>query len=199
MVILLTGPLLLFHPWPVGALQERHGVAESLTLPEAEVERLTDAILWDVVTRGDFGVELDGEPFLNADERSHMTDVANLVRTLLLIDGIALAAALLAGRALRADRPRRGRALVVSASAIGLLAVLVGLGSVLFFEPLFVAFHGLFFADGTWSFPPGSNLTTLFPETLFADAAVLAGGLVLVSAALVAGLGWRDLRAASRC
>ena len=84
--------------------------------------------------------------------------------------------------------------MMIAASTIGLLAVLLGVGSVLFFEPLFVAFHGVFFAAGTWSFPPGSHLTSLFPEALFSDAAVLAGFLVLLSAGLVAWLGWRDAR-----
>jgi integral membrane protein (TIGR01906 family) len=183
----------------VGLLQERHDVAQALALPDSEVERLTDAILWDVFRGGDFSVELDGKPFLNADERSHMTDVSNLARTLVLVEVAGLLAAVLAARALRKQRDRRGRALVASALVIGLLAVLVGVGSILFFEPLFVAFHGLFFAAGTWSFPPGSNLTTLFPEALFSDAAVLAGVLVLLSAGLVAWLGWRDLRVTDRC
>ena len=194
LVILLTGPLLLFHPWPVGALQDRHGVAELLDLPDSEVGRLTDAILWDVFIGGDFGVELDGEPFLNADERSHMTDVSDLVRTLLLVEVVAVGAALIAGRALRTQRQRRGRALVIAASALGLVAVLLGVGSLLSFEPLFMAFHGVFFAAGTWSFPPGSHLTSLFPEALFSDAAVLAGALVLLSAGLVAWLGWHEAR-----
>jgi len=200
LVIFLTGPLLLFHPLYVGSAQEQFGVAESLGIPPSDVERLTGSILRDIFTGGSFEASLDGtEPFLNASERSHMTDVSGLARTLAAIDILALALAIWAAWALRRDRHRRGRALVIAASTVGVLAILASVAATVAFEPLFIAFHGLFFAAGTWSFPPGSHLTGLFPEALFSEAAILAGALILVSAGAVALVGFLGLRRPDRC
>jgi uncharacterized membrane protein len=184
----------------VGAAQDQFGVAESLGITPNQVEQLTGSILWDIVSGGSFEAALDGTgPFLNANERSHMTDVSGLARTLAAIDALALALTIWAAWGLRADRRRRGRALVIAASTVGVLAVVASVTAVVAFEPLFIAFHGVFFAAGTWSFPPGSHLTGLFPEALFSEAAVLAGALILVSAAAVGLAGFLQMRDRDRC
>ena len=48
-------------------------------------------------------------------------------------------------------------------------ALLVISGIVFWFDGLFVAFHGLFFASGTWQFASTSNLILLYPEAFFVD------------------------------
>ena len=196
LAVTITGPLLLFNPWLVAFEQGRQEVPQAIGTSGAEVARLTNAMLGDLFTNGDFTVSLTGgQPYLDAAERSHMGDVGGLVRALLLIDLIALAAALMTGRWLRRDRDLRGRLLLSGAAVVGLAAVFVGVIFAFAFETAFTAFHGLFFAAGSWQFAPGSPLITLFPEPFWFDLALAAGGSIVVGAAIVALLGMRDLRA----
>ena len=75
-VMLLAGPLLLFNPALTTALQVRHDVAAALGTTQDEVQRVTSAYLADIYLDGPFDASLDGEePFLDAEERSHMIDV----------------------------------------------------------------------------------------------------------------------------
>jgi len=48
LVIVLSGPLLLFNPWLVGIEQGRQGVPASLGTTQAEVERVTGQMLGDL-------------------------------------------------------------------------------------------------------------------------------------------------------
>jgi uncharacterized membrane protein len=84
---------------------------------------------------------------------------------------------------------RRAIGWVLRAAAWGTLALVAA--SVAFgaadFERFFSAFHGLFFAAGTWTFPEGSLLIQLFPEPLWAAfGALWAAGVLLGVAALLA-------------
>ncbi|HEX6140170.1 MAG TPA: DUF1461 domain-containing protein [Candidatus Limnocylindria bacterium] len=194
--ILLTGPMLLFVPPVVSFEQARHDVPSLLGTNQATVDRATGSMLGDLFTGGDFAVSIDRRgPVLDAAERSHMRDVGGVVRTLLAADLVALAAALLLGRRLRNERHRRGRAMVLAASAIGALAVLLGAVFAVAFDAAFTVFHGIFFPQGNWQFGPDSNLLRFFPEPLWFDLALIAGGSIVVGALLVALLGRRDLRA----
>ena len=160
--------------------------------------RLTDAMLGDLFLDGDFGVSLrDDEPYLDAAERSHMRDVGGLVRTLLIVDLVALVVTVAAGRWLRHDRDLRGRLLLSGAAAVGLAAVLIGAFFAFAFDAAFAAFHGLFFAAGSWQFAPGSPLITLFPEPFWFELALAAGATIVIGAAIAAWVAMRDLRAAS--
>src|SRR3990172_12104231 len=141
LVILLTGPLLLFNPWLVGIEQGRQGVPASLGTTQAEVDRVTGQMLGDLFLNGDFTVGLTGdEPMLELSERSHMRDVGGVVRTLLLLEVGALVVLLLVGRRLRRERGRRGRPLLTGAAAIGVAAVALGLFFALAFDTAFTAF-----------------------------------------------------------
>jgi integral membrane protein (TIGR01906 family) len=196
LAITITGPLLLFNPWLVAFEQGRQDVPQAIGTTDGEVARLTNAMLGDIFLNGDFAVSLSGgQPYLDAAERSHMRDVGGLVRTLLLVDLLALAAGVLAGRWLRRDRDLRGRLLLSGAAGVGVAAVLVGAFFAFAFDAAFTAFHGLFFAAGTWQFAPGSPLITLFPEPFWFDLALAAGASIVVGAAIVGWLGLRDLRA----
>ncbi len=196
LAITITGPLTLFNPWFVAFEQGRHGVPAAVGTSAGEVARLTNVMLGDLFTGGSFSVSLDGtQPYLDAAERSHMADVGGLVRGLLVTDLIALVAALGLGRLLRNDRDLRGRLLLSGAAVVGVAAVVVGAFFAVAFEAAFATFHGLFFAAGTWQFPPGSHLITLFPEPFWFELALIAGAAIVVSAVAVALLGRRDLRA----
>lgn len=201
-VIGLLGPLALFNPWTTGVLQARHDVPAALDATPDEVSRITATFLSDIYAAGPFDAPLGDadEPFLDADERSHMEDVSALVRTLALILVAALLVALGAGAWLRTEPARIGRVMLATAGLVGTVAIVLALAFALAFDTAFTVFHELFFPPGTWQFATGSNLITLFPEPFWFDAALLAGASVLVVAALVSVIGlraWREGRASS--
>lgn len=191
-VVTLAGPLLLFNPWFTSALQARHGVAAALSTTTPEVDRVTGEILGDLYADGPFDAALSGdEPLLNERERSHMHDVAVLVRILLGVLVMALVVGGVALAWLRREPGRIGRIMLVAGGLIGGIAiVLAGIFAVAF-EPAFLVFHELFFPPGTYLFEPGSKLITLFPEGLWFDAALAAGATIVIAAVLVTLIGFR--------
>ena len=198
-VILLAGPLLLFNPVFTSALQVRHGVAASFDTSQAEIERVTASYLADIYLDGAFDAALGGdEPLLDAEERSHMSDVSRLVR---LLAGIAIAALVLAavtGALLRREPRRQGAIMLISAGSIGAVALLLAGVFAVAFEPAFLLFHELLFPPGTYLFEPGSDLITLFPEGFWLDAALVAGASIVLVALVVSFIGFRRWRGTDR-
>jgi integral membrane protein (TIGR01906 family) len=196
-LVLLVGPLLLFNPVLTSALQQRHGVADALGTTQAEVDRVTTAYLVDIALDGPFDASLGGpggEPLLDAEERSHMTDVSRLVR---ILGAVVIGAAMVAvatAVALRRESRRRGRIVLLAAGAVGTAALVLAIVFAVAFEPMFLLFHELFFPPGTYLFPEGSNLIALFPEGFWFDAALLAGAAIVVTATVVALVGFRAWR-----
>jgi len=203
--ILLVGPLLLFNPVFTSLLQARHEVAASFVTSQAEIDRVTTELLVDIYTDGEFDArppapqadvpllpQLPLRPLLDERERSHMHDVAVLVR---ILAAVALLAAVLAGATgawLNREPRRQGRIMLLAGGGIGLVGLVVAIAFAVAFEPTFLAFHAIFFPPGTFLFEPGSNLITLFPEPFWFDASLLAGATVLLSATIVGLLGlWR--------
>jgi integral membrane protein (TIGR01906 family) len=191
-VVTLAGPLLLFTPWFTSARQARHGVAAALSTTTPEVDRVTGEILGDLYADGPFDAALSGdEPLLNERERSHMHDVAVLVRVLVGVLVMALVIGGVAFAWLRREPGRIGRIMLVVGGVIGGIAiVLAGIFAVAF-EPAFLAFHELFFPPGTYLFEPGSKLITLFPEAFWFDAALAAGATIVIAAVLITLIGFR--------
>lgn len=189
LLILLAGPLLLFNPWFVSTLQERHGVAEAFDTSRAEIDRVTGELLLDLFAAGDFDAALEGRSLLDDAERSHMADVSRLVRILVVTVGASMIVAGLCGAALRGEPRRFATVLVATASAIGAAGLLLGLSFAVAFEPTFLAFHAVFFPPGTYLFAPGSNLVTLFPEGFWFEASLIAGVTVVLSAMAVLAIG----------
>ena len=197
LAIVLTGPLLLFNPWVVSAEQSRHGVAASLGTDQANVDRVTVAMLRDLFANGDFVASLDGNaPILDASERSHMRDVGGLVRVLAGLEAGALVVLLLAVWLLRGERARRARLLLRAAAVVGLVALALGVFFAIDFDVAFASFHAIFFQAGTWEFGPDSNLIRLFPEAFWFETSLLAGLSIVVSAVLAAWVALRAMRAA---
>ena len=191
-VILLAGPLLLFNPPFVSALQQRHEVAAAFGLPQEAVDRVTTELLVDLFTDGDFeSAFAHGPPLLNERERSHMHDVARLVRILAISVIVAAVVAVLSARRMRGEPRRVGAVMLRTAAVIGAAALALALTFAIAFEPAFLAFHAIFFPPGTYLFEPGSNLITLFPEGFWFDASVAAGATILLSALLCALAGYR--------
>jgi integral membrane protein (TIGR01906 family) len=191
-VILLAGPLLLFNPLFSFALQQRHGVAATFGVQPAEVDRVTSEILLDLITDGDFDAAFAGQPpLLNGRERSHMHDVARLVRILAITVVAGAIMAVLSARRMRGEPRRVGAVMLRTAGVIGAAALALALTFAVAFEPAFLAFHAIFFPPGTYLFEPGSDLITLFPEGFWLDASLAAGATVFLSAILCALAGYR--------
>jgi integral membrane protein (TIGR01906 family) len=191
-VILLAGPLLLFNPPFVSALQQRHEVAAAFGVPVAEVDRVTTELLVDLFTDGDFDSAFaEGPALLNERERSHMHDVARLVRILAISVIVAAVVAVLSARRMRGEPRRVGAVMLRTAAVIGAAALALALTFAVAFEPAFLAFHAVFFPPGTYLFEPGSNLIALFPEGFWFDASLAAGATILLSALLCALAGYR--------
>jgi integral membrane protein (TIGR01906 family) len=127
---------------------------------------------------------------------SHLLDVRAVIASARLATGItSLLLATYVGfcvgkrRLARLTRGMRvGAVLSVSLLGLALVAALAD------FSWFFSAFHGVFFASGTWTFPADSLLIRLFPERFWmasgaAWATLLAAGaaLLLISAKLVLG------------
>jgi len=196
-VILLAGPLLLFNPAFTSALQARHEVAASFDTTQAEVERVTGSYLADIYLYGDFEASLDGdEPLLDADERSHMSDVSRLVRLLAGIAVVALVLAVVTGSWMRREPRRQGAIMLVAAGSIGAAALLLAGVFAVAFEPAFLFFHEIFFPPGTYLFETGSDLITLFPETFWFDAALAAVASIVAVALALSVIGLRRWRSA---
>lgn len=189
LLIVLAGPLLLFNPWFVSALQERHDVAGAFNTSRAEIDRVTGELLLDLFAGGEFDAALEGRPLLDDAERSHMADVSRLVRLLVITVGAAMIVAGLCGALLRGQPRRMATVLVATGSTIGAAGLLLGLIFAVAFEPAFLAFHVVFFPPGTYLFEPGSNLITLFPEGFWFEASLIAGATVVLSALVVLAIG----------
>jgi uncharacterized protein DUF1461 len=193
-IIALAGPLLLFNPWFVSFEQRRNDAAPALGVDQAAIDRVTGTILFDLATRGDFDVSLDGRhSLLDAAERSHMRDVSGLVRILVAVLGAAILLFAMSWAGLP-ERRRRGRLLVLAAAAIGGVAVVLAITFAVAFEPAFLAFHTIFFAQGTYLFGPDSNLIRLFPEGFWFESSLAAGATIAIAALLAGLVGWRLMR-----
>ncbi len=191
-VILLAGPLLLFNPPFVSSLQQRHEVAAALSAPQDMVDRVTTELLVDLFTDGEFDAAfIVGPPWLDEQERSHMSDVSRLVRILAISVIVAAVVAVLSARRMRGEPRRVGAVMLRTAAVIGAAALALALTFAIAFEPAFLAFHAIFFPPGTYLFEPGSNLITLFPEGFWFDASLAAGATILLSALLCALAGYR--------
>ncbi|MBI2140232.1 DUF1461 domain-containing protein [Candidatus Woesearchaeota archaeon] len=111
--------------------------------------------------------------FFDANEISHMADVKKifmqLMEGLFINLGLFIAAA---GILAFAGGWKLGRFItLVGITGIMLASFSLALGSFLFFgfDSFFVLLHSPFFSPGTWQFPAGSNLVTLYPEQVFFD------------------------------
>jgi integral membrane protein (TIGR01906 family) len=190
-LITLVGPLALFNPVFTSALQARHAVPAAFDTTQAEVDRVTSEVLVDLYLDGDFEAAFAGrQPLLDARERSHMHDVARLVRLLALAVVAAAVVALAGAWRLRREPARRGRIMVLASAGVGAAAAVLAVIFAIAFEPAFLVFHAIFFPPDSYLFTPGSNLITLFPEGFWFDATLAAGASIIVAAFLVAGIGW---------
>ncbi len=127
----------------------------------------------------------------NEREVLHMRDVKGLVRGVYRaseISGllIALIAAVGFAERGRAFAPVLARLLAWGGGATLALAVAVGIGAVLGFDRLFLAFHLISFSNDLWMLDPRRDyLIAMFPQGFFFDATMLIALSVVAQAALL--------------
>jgi integral membrane protein (TIGR01906 family) len=130
----------------------------------------------------------------------HMKDVKGLVRgayRLQEVAGAYLAAFALIGLLAyrRGFLSRFARYTAYGGAATVGLVVVVGLGSVIGFERLFLAFHLVSFSNDLWQLDPRTDyLIAMFPEGFFLDATLWIAGSTVLEAALVLGVSVLYLR-----
>ncbi|QCU78640.1 TIGR01906 family membrane protein [Citricoccus sp. SGAir0253] len=123
-----------------------------------------------------------GAPLFTDGEVAHMADV-KLVMLVTMAVGLVLAVACLAFMVALSRTAKGGirRALFAGSAwmlvALVALAVLAALG----WEQFFAAFHGLFFAEGTWTFRASDALIRLYPGQFWMDAGIAVAAVVLVT------------------
>jgi integral membrane protein (TIGR01906 family) len=133
----------------------------------------------------------EGGTLFNAREIGHMRDVQQVTQWAFAAAWIGGAAALACGLWLA----RRNRRMLLNALrsgallAIGLVAA-IAISAVLAWDTFFTAFHGLFFAGGSWVFAYSDTLIRLFPEQFWFDAAIVVGALTVLGALAILLVAW---------
>jgi integral membrane protein (TIGR01906 family) len=135
-----------------------------------------------------------GRSLFDESERGHLADVRQVFRAVNIvwtIAGVVVVALLLRAR-LRGYVLRMVRAGAL-ASAAGVLAV--GIVAAVAFEPLFLAFHYVFFPQGNFLFDPAtSNLLRLYPESYWYGVTLRVGIAFVAVALALAGAAHLALR-----
>ncbi|MGV8084028.1 MAG: DUF1461 domain-containing protein [Coriobacteriia bacterium] len=131
---------------------------------------------------------VDGRPGFDSAMVSHLRDVRVLIADVRFAAGIVaiLVAAWLAVQGLRARPGLVAFAFAVAASLCVAVIAVAAVGALTDFDTFFRAFHRVFFPGGNWSFPSGSLLIEIFPETFWAAAGAVWAGLVIIGSAVLA-------------
>lgn len=127
-----------------------------------------------------------GEPAFDPDEIAHMDDVRAVVRGALVL---WLAALIVFAASCGALYSRLGLASVQEvfrrgAAATVVAVAVVGIFALVSFDTFFRGFHDLLFEPGSWEFPSGSTLISLYPTRFWVTATALLVILTFVQAAL---------------
>jgi integral membrane protein (TIGR01906 family) len=180
---------LFFNPLWIGFEQDRSGVPGITGYTPDQVRAVTGSILADLfLGPPDFDAAVDGQPVLDAAERSHMVDVRNVLLPTTILFGAAIAAL----AALLATNMRRAwlwRAIGLGSGALTVAGIVVGIGVVFFFDAAFLLFHLVFFPQGNFSFDPRTQrLTQLFPDQFWTETstAIAIVGLAIAAAVTLA-------------
>jgi hypothetical protein len=156
------------------------GSAHYLGVSPRDAHTLSDALVGELLTSGGFLVPFGSGLLLDVGERAHLADVGNLMRLVLLAGSFGAVALLLLAwkRPALVSHAARDGALLIS-----VLAASAGLAFLLAFDATFTFFHGLVFADGTWTFNwSTSHLIQLYPTSFWIPAALSYCAALLIGA-----------------
>jgi integral membrane protein (TIGR01906 family) len=125
----------------------------------------------------------DGSDMYNTRELHHMRDVKVVTQYAFIFAFVgSILAVVIMYYLWRSNRAALYSALLNgSRLTIGLILAIVII-AVTSWETFFTAFHGLFFAGGTWQFEYSDTLIRLFPEQFWFDASLIIGGATLLVA-----------------
>jgi hypothetical protein len=136
-------------------------------------------------------------PLFTDDEYMHMADVRRVFEGAKFLVPVAMLVIIIR---LQRARLRGGQAmwqLVRDGSAAAAIVVAaIGVLSVVAFEPLFLAFHYIFFPQGNFLFPPTSNLIRLYPDWYWEGISLRVGLSFIAFALALAGVAQLRLRTA---
>ncbi len=182
-VILGVAVVALLEPVWVAFEQGRSNVTAWTGFTTDQVNQVTGSILSDLVFGPpSFNVKLNGTQVLDPREISHMQDVRGVF---MLLGLVALVAAVLFAIAFAVGSRRRvfWRGLEVGATVFMIGVVVVGVFLVTLFDQVFLLFHDIFFAQGTFMFDPRTErLVQLFPDQFWNETSFVLAVIVLVLA-----------------
>lgn len=190
-----TSVLALTLPVYTSALTQALGVPASAGLSVDDVVHLSGAAraLVADASYASLPATWKGAPAFDEAAVSHLLDVRAVISGARLATGAAaflLAVYLSVCVALRRFARLRAGMHLAAWALVGAVA-LAAIAAFWDFEGLFAAFHSLFFASGTWTFPADSMLIRLFPEPFWIASGACWAALVLLSAALLTLAGSR--------
>ena len=125
----------------------------------------------------------------------HMRDVKGLVRGVYRVQELTaayLAAFVVIGLIVRRRNflPDLAKLLVIGGGVTLALVALAGLGALVGFDRLFLAFHLVSFANDLWQLDPRTDyLIAMFPQGFFFDATMWVAGSTIVEAAALVAIG----------
>ena len=166
-------------------------IAIAYLLNDADISFLGDLRFPEGQQAPDFSCQLmdDCTKFYNERELGHMLDVKTVVQGALKVLYAGIVILVLLGLwawfgkwwGVFLNGLRRGGWLTVILLGGIILFVLVAFGVI------FVFFHEIFFASGTWTFYYSDSLIRMFPERFWRDTFLMVGGIASV---LGVALGW---------
>ncbi len=182
-VILAVAVVAMLEPLWVAFEQGRSSVTAWTGFTADQVNQVTGSILSDLVFGPpNFDVKLNGVQVLDPREVSHMQDVRGVFMMLGLV---ALVAAVLFVVAFAVGRRQRvfWRGLEIGADVFMVGVVVVGVFLVTLFDQVFLLFHDIFFAQGTFMFDPRTErLVQLFPDQFWNETTIALAVVILVLA-----------------
>ncbi len=173
-------------------LSSRYSLAEEAGLPSERMLEVAEQVRAFVVESNadTLPVTVDGRSGFDAAASSHLVDVRVILSRARLFTGVLTL--LVTGWIVVKFRRKRIDAIVVAlrAGAILTLAliILAVIAAVSNFDSFFTAFHGLFFASGTWTFAYDSLLIQTFPEPFWATSGAAWALTMAMGAAVLAWL-----------
>ena len=204
-VILGLTTIPFFTPTWIHFEQGRAGSAALTGYSTADVSRVTDSIVQDLVLGGDFLVRSPACPplascpvstVLDTAEISHMRDVRGVFGGFAGAVLASLVGLLIAAWRLRGSSGKSRMALWAAvrrgAAWLAILLVVLGVVAATAFDTAFTLFHEAFFPGGNWSFDPRTaKLVQLFPDQFWSDTTLAYGAAAIAVSILVAWLAGR--------
>ena len=145
-----------------------------------------------------FGNE-PGVLLFTVDESQHMADVRRVFigAEVAAVCGLAALVAIVAVVARRGSRAVAALARDASLIAAAAVATL-GIAAAFAFDSLFLAFHELFFPQGNFLFPPGSNLIAMYPDQYWYQTTIRIGLTFVMAMVVIASASAATLRRSRR-